>query len=202
LLSTRPLPDTIAAHRIVDAVRASDGTWFMLEAADDTVHVLDESLEHRRSWTTPTEHPIALTLDPARESLLILGHDGVHRTDSTGTLLDSFTVSATQWSAAISIGPDSSVYVTDTGLHQVQHFDASGTLLATLGRQGVDHAEFWRPAGIVADAQGNVFILDHGNHRCQVFTPQDQWRMSFGAGRAYTPQMLPPDHPLKATSSP
>ena len=202
LLSTRPLPDSIAAHRIIDAVQSNDGTWFMLDAADDTVHVLDESLELRDSWAVPTDHPIALAMDRERESLLILGHGEVHRTDGSGAALDSFTLPAAQRPAAISIGPDSSIYVTDTGLHQVLHFDAAGALQATIGRQGVDHAEFWRPAGIVVDAQGNVFILDHGNHRCQVFTPGDQWRMSFGAGRAYTPQMLPPGHPLKATSNP
>jgi DNA-binding beta-propeller fold protein YncE len=202
LLSTRPLPAAISADRIVDAVRADDGTWFMLDAADDTVHVLDESLEHRGSWPAPTEHPIAIALDPARDSVLILGHDDVHRTDADGTVLDTFALTDMQRPAAIAVSPDSSIHITDTGLHQVRHFDAAGTVLATLGRQGVDHAEFWRPAGIAADANGHIFVLDHGNHRCQIFTPQGQWRMSFGAGRAYTPQMLPLDHPLNAPPTP
>ena len=60
----------------------------------------------------------------------------------------------------------------------------------------------WRPAGVAVDTDGDIFILDHGNHRCQVFKPDGRWIMSFGAGRAYTPLTLQPGHPLKQRPKP
>ena len=196
LRSTRALPEPVASGRIVDAARTPDGTWFLLDASDDMVHVLDTQLLPLDAWPVPIEHPIAITLDPGDESLLVLGHDDVARLDHTGALRNRFQVELER-PGGITVHPDRSILITDTGTHAIHRFDPEGDPLDTWGTMGTDHSMLWRPAGIAADGDGDIFVLDHGNHRCQVFTPDGRWRMSFGAGRAYTPLTLPRDHPLK-----
>ena len=39
---------------------------------------------------------------------------------------------------------------------------------------------FYRPAGLGFDARGNVYVLDSGNHRVQVFDPDGELIRSFG----------------------
>jgi sugar lactone lactonase YvrE len=79
------------------------------------------------------------------------------------------------------------VYVSDWGNHRVQVFDAEGEYQATLGypedsaaqelnpggagtgRRG--DGQLFNPTGVGIDGQGNVFVVDRGNHRVQVFSP-------------------------------
>ena len=51
--------------------------------------------------------------------------------------------------------------------------------------------ELWRPRGIAQDQKLRIFVIDQGNHRAQIFDDSGQWLVTFGAGRAYTPQMMP-----------
>jgi DNA-binding beta-propeller fold protein YncE len=69
----------------------------------------------------------------------------------------------------VAVGPDSSVYVLDTGNHRVVHFDASGTLVSSFGGQGTGEGQFQEPWGIAVDSLGRVYVADSWNHRIQVF---------------------------------
>lgn len=202
LLSTRPLPASIAGNRITDAIRTSDGRWFLLDATDDTVHVLDAELEPQVNWSTILDDPIAIAHDPTDGSVLVLGHASVIRLDDAGRPIRRFDLQHPERPGGIAVHPDRSILVTDTGTHAVHRFDAEGTPLNSWGAKGTDHAMLWRPAGVAVDTDGDIFILDHGNHRCQVFKPDGRWIMSFGAGRAYTPLTLQPGHPLKQRPKP
>ena len=71
------------------------------------------------------------------------------------------------------------VYVTDTGNHRIQYFDGTGSYLDQFGQYGVGEEQFNSPAGIAVDRlppdlypdavglEGDVFIIDTGNHRGQ-----------------------------------
>ena len=59
------------------------------------------------------------------------------------------------------------------------------------GDLGTDHGQFWHPTEIVVDHNGRILVLDHGNHRMQFFDGDGAWLMTFGTGRAYTPQNTP-----------
>lgn len=74
----------------------------------------------------------------------------------------------------VAVGPDGSVYVSDTWNHRVQKFDAVGNVLAVWGRFGQSGAleEMWGPRGIAVGPDGNVFVADTGNKRIIVFDAQ------------------------------
>jgi len=87
------------------------------------------------------------------------------------------------------VGPDGSVYVTDTWNHRVQKFNPTGKPIKTWGQFGQPLPEdpassgyFWGPRGIAVDTQGRVFVADTGNKRIVVFDSNGNYLTEFGTG--------------------
>ena len=82
----------------------------------------------------------------------------------------------------VAVGPDGSVYVTDTWNHRVQHFSAEGQFINMWGYfgQGEKPEAFWGPRGIAVDAQGRVYVADTGNKRIAIFSADGQGLNQFG----------------------
>jgi hypothetical protein len=71
------------------------------------------------------------------------------------------------------------IYVADTNNHRIQYFDGTGSYLDQFGQYGVGLEEFNSPAGVAVDRlpsdvypdavglEGDIFIMDTGNHRGQ-----------------------------------
>jgi DNA-binding beta-propeller fold protein YncE len=83
----------------------------------------------------------------------------------------------------IAIGPDGSVYVTDTWNHRVQKFTAEGRFVKTWGvfGQGETPESFYGPRGLAVDASGRVYVTDTGNKRIVVFDADGNFVTQFGS---------------------
>lgn len=64
---------------------------------------------------------------------------------------------------------DKKVYVTDIKANKAYVFDMKGKLLLEIGKPGINEGEFNAPNGISADEEGNIYVVDTGNQRVQIF---------------------------------
>jgi hypothetical protein len=64
-----------------------------------------------------------------------------------------------------------SVYATAPDFQWVTSFAPTGEVTALWGKYGEDLSSFNMPTGIAVDGQGQVLVLDSGNHRVLTFAP-------------------------------
>jgi DNA-binding beta-propeller fold protein YncE len=83
----------------------------------------------------------------------------------------------------VAVGPDGSVYVTDTWNHRVQKFTSSGRFLTMWGYFGGGDTPdaLYGPRGITVDSRGRVYVVDTGNKRVVVFDPEGNPITQFGS---------------------
>jgi hypothetical protein len=88
-----------------------------------------------------------------------------------------------------------STYAVDRGLDRVVVFEAGSADPATISRswggRGIGPGEFWKPSGIAIDGRGRVLVVDHGNHRVQVFEQDGTFVTAFGSRLYVLPALEP-----------
>ncbi len=93
----------------------------------------------------------------------------------------------------IGLAPDGGrIYVADTWNGRIQAFDAQGTFLFQIGRGGIvdtggtregnrrDPQGFYGPRAVAVDRQGRVYVVDTGNERVLVFSPEGTYLFQWG----------------------
>jgi tripartite motif-containing protein 71 len=106
--------------------------------------------------------------------------------------------------AALAVGPDGNLYVTDLS-QRVTVISRAGTVLRRWGKPGSGPGEFkFSPGGptvptdvqaqIAVGPDGKVYVSDSGNARVQVFTPQGRFVRQFGSYGSGKGQFLRPYH--------
>jgi DNA-binding beta-propeller fold protein YncE len=86
----------------------------------------------------------------------------------------------------IALGPDGSVYVSDTWNHRVEKFTPAGQFVTMWGHFGQAETPdaFWGPRGIAVDPAGRVYVVDTGNKRVVIFDSSGKAIAQFGQAGA------------------
>ena len=82
---------------------------------------------------------------------------------------------AMMWPAAVVVGPDGNLYISDEAQHGVHVFSVDGAFLGKWGSKGSGDGQFDRPAGIAFDPQGNLVVADAFNGRLQRYTKDGRY---------------------------
>jgi tripartite motif-containing protein 71 len=90
---------------------------------------------------------------------------------------------------SIAFDQQDNMYVADSGNDRIQIFDPAGQFVAMWGKKGSGAGEFnfHRQSegdaigGIAIDAQGNIYVVDTGNHRIQKFNPNGKFLLTWGS---------------------
>src|SRR5215213_3698003 len=128
--------------------------------------------------------------DSRNHRILHIGADG-SLVNEWGTFADQQSGNAPigtfnePWGVAV--GPDGSVYVSDTWNHRLQKFTKDGKPVKMWGQYGQPSPDipesksfFWGPRGIAVNSKGEVFIADTGNKRIVVFDSDGKYITDFG----------------------
>jgi streptogramin lyase len=84
----------------------------------------------------------------------------------------------------IAIGPDDSIYVTDTWNYRIQKFSPEGEFIRMWGNYNIGSSPqgLYGPRGIMVNMDGRVFVTDTGNKRVVIYDSDGNYLNEFGSG--------------------
>jgi predicted membrane-bound mannosyltransferase/sugar lactone lactonase YvrE len=187
-----------------------------VEAVKDPTEGKYVALASDLIWNVTTEGQIPLnaprSLAFAKDGTVYVADSRNHRVvhlDSQGNVINVWGTFADGVSTppapstfnepwGIAVGPDGSVYVTDTWNHRIEKFTREGKYLTAWGTfgQGDTPDSLYGPRGLAVDAQGRVYLTDTGNKRVVVFDSEGRVLTQFG-GAGLDPGLF--DEPVGIT---
>ncbi len=194
-------PNQIIKHSEGHYVVTSSGDhqikWF--DAAAPTVAT--KAVGSLRTGDGVLANPSGMDADYATEELYVANALN-HRIDifdlETGAFKRSFGQLGFGFSNGDMIAPQDAyvvgdnVLVTNRFLNKISIFDKNGIETGSFGAGGTEPGQFNQPYGIDVDGNGNIYVVDFGNHRVQKFDADFNvvWATAgfgYGAGRFWAP---------------
>jgi DNA-binding beta-propeller fold protein YncE len=164
-----------------------EGRLHMTDPRNRTVWAFGEDFSSARRYGGPETlaRPVdlafakdgrLLVVDELAHALVVFGRDGaLERSACADVLLRP---------AGICVDRDGNVFLSDAGRHRVHRLDAALAPATAWGRAddqpGLGPLEFYKPTGLTCDADGQIIVLDYGNHRGQVVSAGGEFRYAFG----------------------
>ena len=158
---------------------------FITDTGNNRVLKVDDKFNLIKQWGTKGKgngqfiHPHAIDTDSKGNVYVgVLNQPGVQIFDSNGTYLTRWGSPGTgpgQFSIPqehIAIDKNDYLYIVDGASNpRVQKFFTNGTLVAIIGTKGSGDGQLLKPEHVSIDEHGNLYVVDRGNARIQVFAP-------------------------------
>ncbi len=187
------------------------GYKFVADTERKQIVVFGPQDKYMTAFDIPTPcHPVDLALH--ENELYVLDNDEtcqiVVLDRSTGEVLRTFGGPGGEPGQfripnSLAVGPDGSVYVSDTHNWRIQKLTRDGEPIWTKGTAGYTLGSFGRPRGIRVGPEGNIYVVDGATEIVQMFNPDGGVLMRFGGpGDAPGALGLPASVAIDATSLP
>ena len=158
---------------------------FITDTGNNRVLKVDDKFNLIKQWGIKGTgngqfiHPHAIDVDSKGNVYVgVLNQPGVQVFDSNGTYLTRWGSSGTgpgQFSIPqehVAVDKNDYIYIVDGASNpRVQKFFTNGTLVSIIGTKGSGDGQLLKPEHISIDQKGNLYVVDRGNARIQVFEP-------------------------------
>jgi DNA-binding beta-propeller fold protein YncE len=165
-----------------------DGELFVADPRNRTVWLLGSDYEIAGSYGGPEnlKRPVDLALSKDGKTLHVvdeLAGSVVHFALDMDH--EAFpTTGDLRRPTGICIDRAGNVFLSDAGLHRVRKFSRDFEPIASWGRPdsqpGLGRLEFFKPGGLTCNGDGDIVVLDFGNHRGQIISPKGEFKSAFG----------------------
>jgi len=166
---------------------AADGTRYVTDTQREQVLVFDREDRFIKAIGSSGQfRPVDVAVTGERLYISDILHHTIHVLDQrTGEALFKFGSNGSGpgelfQPTNLAIGPDGSVYVTDTGNFRVQVFSADGEFIRSIGKIGTAAGRFARPKGIAVDRENRVYVVDSAFANVQILDSTGTPLMFFG----------------------
>ena len=168
---------------------------FITDTGNDRVFKVDNNFSLVTKWGSKGTgngqfiHPHAIDVDSKGNVYVgVLMQPGVQVFDSNGKFIKRWGKSGTgpgEFSIPqehIAIDKNDYIYIVDGASNpRVQKFFTNGTVVAIIGTKGSGDGGLLKPEHVSIDTEGNLYVVDRGNARMQVFAPVNKTVGTAGA---------------------
>ncbi len=177
----------VPRHIAVD----SSGKVYQTNYAEHCVDVFDSDGKLIETWGSvgtgagKFDEPGSIAVGPSDQVVVAdAGSKRVQSFDSDGRVLARWgTGFSPGFVAGLAIDGSGNIYT--TGGSEVRKFDAAGRPVAVWGEEGSGDGQLkgvlWHVLDVAADASGNVYVADKGNHRVQKFGSDGRFLTKWGS---------------------
>jgi DNA-binding beta-propeller fold protein YncE len=165
---------------------------YVLDSGNARIQVLREDGRVRRviAKSGYLSNARGIAVDAARNRLYVaeIGPARVSVFDSqTGeiiTTLGKYGMADGEFLIPLHVAVDSegAVYVSDDQTNRITKFNASGAYVTSWGGLGSEPGQLYHPQGLVFDDHDNLYVLDYGNRRGQIFDTNGRFQRVFAVG--------------------
>jgi DNA-binding beta-propeller fold protein YncE len=174
----QPPTSTGASHAPVYLARnPGTGEIYVSDRPSASIFVYDEAGNYLRKLTvtgaSKTFQPLGLAFD-GTGNLYVTDVGTIPQSvlvvDPSGAVIRTIGADAgLSFPNGVAVGTDGTVYVTDSNNGRLLAFDASGAIVARVGR-GVGSGNLGLPRGVALDGQGRVYVADASGQQVMVFS--------------------------------
>ncbi len=194
----------------------TDGTVYVADTSNNRIQAFDSNGNFRTKWGTPGKadgqliSPYDVATAPDGSVLVAdFSNNRIQKFNSAGQFImkwvnycnidpnwdgvpDQQCAGQFYQPIGTAIGPDGSLYVTESMNHRVQKFDSNGNFVTKWGSRGNANGQFYEPDEIAVGADGSVYVADTFNHRVQKFDSNGNFIKKWGDygsgdGQFYSP---------------
>jgi len=153
----------------------TDGTRYVTDTQRNVVLVFDRNDRFVRALGEKGQfRPVDVAVVGDRLYVTDVEHMKVHVLDKrSGQPLSAFGEAGSKpgqlfHPTNIAVGPDRTLYITDTTNFRIQQFTLEGEFIREIGQIGVSPGQFARPKGVALDREGRIYAVDAAFENVQV----------------------------------